>query len=219
MRHSRQQSAGINTMGISQKRDLPSATLMEARPADRSAKPSAAVAAQPPALPPPLWTAPGSRFRGLTQDRVCGGLPVHQVTGALPKLPVPPIRPASFFPQMIRLTSNAIFDVFVRSHINLATWTPEFTVCGIAASSAKRERFATDASSHRTQAGRSIPRARKQREFLLGLAANGAACVLTLSASVLANGAPCSPTDDRAHNPCQRGSAVRAPAVLDNQGF
>ena len=41
-------------------------------------------------------------------------------------------------------------------------------------------------------------RARKQRRFLLGLAANGAGCVLTLSANVLANRASCSRLRGRA---------------------
>jgi hypothetical protein len=43
--------------------------------------------------------------------------------------------------------------------------------------------------------------ARTQRRFLPGLADNGAGCVLTLSASVLAIIALCSPSEERALNP------------------
>jgi hypothetical protein len=43
-------------------------------------------------------------------------------------------------------------------------------------------------------------RARKQRRYLLGLTDNGAIRVVTLSASLLAIIALCSPSEDHAHN-------------------
>jgi hypothetical protein len=55
---------------------------------------------------------------------------------------------------------------------------------------------------------------------VLKLTDNGADGVLTLSATALAIIAPCLPTEERAHNPCQRDLAPeRRRAVLDNQRF
>jgi hypothetical protein len=46
-------------------------------------------------------------------------------------------------------------------------------------------------------------RARKQSDFLLKLAANGARLILTLAASLLAIISPCSQTETSAHISCQ----------------